>query len=76
MQPAKCLRFSHVLGMRTMLLGSDKLLVNIEVHLKDGLNTDQVEVAVEKVKESIEATANGEGLTVHVEPDAYHDVHV
>lgn len=65
----------HVLGMRTMLLGSDKLLVNIEVHLKDGLTTDQVEDAVERVKTSIEASAQGEGLQVHVEPDAYHDVH-
>lgn len=65
----------HVLGMRTMLLGSDKLLVNIEVHLKDGLNTDQVEETIEKVKTAIEDSASAEGLNVHVEPDAYHDVH-
>lgn len=63
----------HVLGMRTMMLGSDKLLVNIEVHLKDGMNTDQVEAAVERVKEAIEGAA--EGLQVHVEPDPYTDVH-
>jgi cation diffusion facilitator family transporter len=63
----------HVLGMRTMMLGSDKLLVNIEVHLRDGLNTDQVEATVEKVKNVIEEAADG--LQVHVEPDAYTDVH-
>ncbi|HSX32624.1 MAG TPA: cation diffusion facilitator family transporter [Candidatus Saccharimonadales bacterium] len=65
----------HVLGMRTMMLGSDKLLVNIEVHLKDGLTTDQVEDAVERIKHEIDHSASADGLTVHVEPDAYHDVH-
>lgn len=63
----------HVLGMRTMMLGSDKLLVNIEVHLRDGLTTDQVEEAVEKIKVATEGAA--EGLQVHVEPDDYTDVH-
>ncbi len=63
----------HVLGLRTMVLSSDKLLVDIDVHLRDRLSTDQVETAVEKIKEAIEAT--GEGMKVHVEPDAYVDVH-
>jgi len=63
----------HVLGLRTMVLSSDKLMVDIDVHLRDGLSTDQVEAAVERVKAAIEAT--GEGMRVHVEPDAYVDVH-
>ncbi len=63
----------HVLGLRTMVLSSDKLMVDIDVHFRDGLSTDQVEAAVERVKEAIEAT--GEGMRVHVEPDAYVDVH-
>lgn len=58
----------HVIGMQTTMVGSDKLLANIDVHLKDGLNTDQVEQVVEKVKEATERT--NEGVVVHVEPDA------
>lgn len=57
----------HIVGMRTMLLGSDKLLVNIDVHLKDGLTTDKIEFVVEKIRDAAEST--GEGFTVHVEPD-------
>ncbi|HSX17294.1 MAG TPA: cation diffusion facilitator family transporter [Patescibacteria group bacterium] len=60
----------HIVGMRTMLLGSDKLLVNIDVHLRDGLTTDQIEAVVEKVRTTAQDT--GEGYTVHVEPDPEH----
>jgi cation diffusion facilitator family transporter len=63
----------HVIGMQTTMVGSDKMLANIDVHLKDGLNTDQVERVVEKVKEATEKT--GEGLQVHVEPDAIDEAH-
>lgn len=62
----------HVVGMRTMMLGSDKLLVNIDVHLRDGLTTDQVEAVVEKIKEAAEQT--GDDFSVHVEPDPEHHV--
>jgi len=62
----------HVVGMQTTMVGSDKVLANIDVHLKDGLNTDQVEEVVEKVKE---ATEQVEGVQVHVEPDAMEDAH-
>ena len=65
----------HVLGMRTMMLSSDKLLVNIEVHLRDRLTTDQIEDVVERVKKSIEASGEAEGLRIHVEPDAFEEVH-
>jgi divalent metal cation (Fe/Co/Zn/Cd) transporter len=60
----------HIVGMRTMMLGSDKLLVNIDVHLRDGLSTDQIEEVVEHIREAAENT--GEGFTVHVEPDPEH----
>jgi len=63
----------HVIGMQTTMVGSDKLLANIDVHLKDGLNTDQVEAVVEKVKEATEHTEAG--LQVHVEPDAIDETH-
>jgi divalent metal cation (Fe/Co/Zn/Cd) transporter len=59
----------HILAMRTLMVGSDKLLVNIDVHFKDGLKTDEVEKAVAKVKTAVEACGDKEGLRVHVEPD-------
>lgn len=65
----------HILGMRTIMIGSDKILVNVEVHLRDGMTTDQVEAAVAKVRTAMEKAGEGEGLKVHVEPDAYEDVH-
>jgi len=61
----------HVIGMQTTMVGSDKMLANIDVHLKDGLNTDQVEKVVEEVKEATEQV--NEGLQVHVEPDDVKD---
>jgi cation diffusion facilitator family transporter len=39
-----------VLDLRTMYLGSAKLLVIIEVHVTDDLNTDQIEKIVDNVK--------------------------
>ena len=43
-----------VLDLRTMYLGSDKLLVIIEVHVHDGLETDQIEQIVDNVKEVVQ----------------------
>ncbi|HUC89649.1 MAG TPA: cation diffusion facilitator family transporter [Patescibacteria group bacterium] len=63
----------HILGMRTMMVGSDRLLVNVDVHLKDGLSTDQVEYAVAKIKETMEKTDENNNLRIHVEPDALDD---
>ncbi|HSW98242.1 MAG TPA: cation diffusion facilitator family transporter [Candidatus Saccharimonadales bacterium] len=63
----------HVIGMQTTMVGSDKLLANIDVHLKDGLNTDQVENVVERVKEATQQV--DEGVQVHVEPDAVENAH-
>lgn len=40
----------EVLDFRTMYLGSAKLLVILEVHVKDGLQTDEIEVITDKVK--------------------------
>lgn len=39
-----------VLDLRTMYLGSAKMLVIIEVHVQDGLDTDKIEAVVDKVK--------------------------
>jgi len=39
-----------VLDLRTMYLGSAKLLVIIEVHVQDGLDTDQIELIIDNIK--------------------------
>jgi cation diffusion facilitator family transporter len=39
-----------VLDLRTMYLGSARLLVIIEVHVQDGLDTDQIEKIVDNIK--------------------------
>lgn len=42
-----------VLDLRTMYLGSERLLVILEVHVKDGLETDHIEGVVDKVKDVV-----------------------
>jgi cation diffusion facilitator family transporter len=43
----------EVLDLRTMQIGSDKLLVNIDVHMQDGLTTDELEALIDKIKKRI-----------------------
>ncbi|WP_120005010.1 cation diffusion facilitator family transporter [Nesterenkonia muleiensis] len=42
-----------VLDLRTMYLGSDKLLVILEVHLEDGLDTDTIEELIDTIKRTV-----------------------
>jgi cation diffusion facilitator family transporter len=44
----------EVVDLRTMQIGPDRLLVNIEVHIKDGLETDDLEALIDKIKERIQ----------------------
>lgn len=43
----------EILDLRTMYLGSDRLLVNMEVHMKDKLTTDELENLIDKIKERV-----------------------
>lgn len=54
--------------LRTMIIGSDKYLVNIDVHLKDGLDTDQIEQVVDEIKANIKAAQPG-AYHVQIEPE-------
>jgi cation diffusion facilitator family transporter len=58
----------NVLDLRTMMMGTNSILINIEVHLKDGLSTDQVEKAVDKVRENIQKKIPGR-THISVEPE-------
>jgi cation diffusion facilitator family transporter len=42
-----------VLDLRTMQVGTDKLLVNMEVHMANELTTDQLELLIDKIKKNI-----------------------
>ena len=43
----------EILDLRTMQIGSDKLLVNMEVHMEDELTTDELEALIDKIKTRI-----------------------
>jgi cation diffusion facilitator family transporter len=47
---------NDVLDLRTMYLGSNKLLVIIEVHVQDDLNTDEIEKVTDRVKQLVHDT--------------------
>jgi cation diffusion facilitator family transporter len=59
----------RVLGLRTMLLGSDDVLINLEVHFEDGLTTDQVEQAIDDVQERVKAAIPAK-VHILVEPES------
>jgi cation diffusion facilitator family transporter len=53
-----------ILDLRTMYLGSAKLLVVLEVHLSDGFDTDTVELITDRVKAAV---LKAEPLVHHVQ---------
>jgi cation diffusion facilitator family transporter len=44
----------EILDLRTMQIGPDKLLVNIDVHMQDQLTTDDLEALIDKIKKRIQ----------------------
>ncbi len=44
----------NILDLRTMYIGPERLLVNLEVHLQDNLNTDEIEKLTDRIKEVIQ----------------------
>lgn len=57
-----------VLDLRTMILGATSTLVNLEVHLDDGLTTDEIEQVIDKVKREVGRVVPGY-THVQVEPE-------
>jgi cation diffusion facilitator family transporter len=48
-----------VLDLRTMYLGSGKLLIIIEVHLKDSLTTESIEKTIDIIKQNVNQSIPG-----------------
>lgn len=46
-------KVNKVLDLRTIYIGSEKLLINMEVHLQDRMETDEIEKLIDKIKEDI-----------------------
>jgi len=44
----------EIVDLRTMQIGPDKLLVNIDVNMKDQLTTDDLEALIDKIKKRIQ----------------------
>ena len=58
----------RVMDLKTMLMGPDEMLVNIEVNLVDGLNTDTIELLLDEIRLRIEkAVPEARHIQVEVE---------
>lgn len=55
---------NEVLDLRTMYLGSSKLLVILEVHIADGFDTDRIELITDRVKAAVH---KAEPLVHHIQ---------
>jgi divalent metal cation (Fe/Co/Zn/Cd) transporter len=42
-----------IVDLRTLILGSNKILINIEINVQDDLTTDELEVLIDKIEEKI-----------------------
>ncbi|MCI4317381.1 MAG: hypothetical protein L3J96_02490, partial [Thermoplasmata archaeon] len=49
-------RVRKVRGFQSMMLGPDDTLVVLQVNFQDGLNTDQIEAAIDQVSLAIKQT--------------------
>jgi cation diffusion facilitator family transporter len=63
-----------VLELRTMMLGTNTLLINIKVHIRDNLSTDQVEEVIDDIKESIQRKIPGR-THINIEPESPPNEH-
>jgi cation diffusion facilitator family transporter len=43
----------EVLDLKAVIIGPERVLVNVEVHVKDGLNTNEIERLMDKIREAV-----------------------
>lgn len=61
-------RVRKVLDLRTMMLGSDNLLINLELHFEDNMVTDEIESTIDTVKRKVDRVVPGRTY-IQVEPE-------
>jgi len=52
-------KVEEVLDLKTMIIGNEKILINLELNLNDELTTNQLEKIMDEIKESIQKTIPG-----------------
>jgi cation diffusion facilitator family transporter len=55
-----------VLDLKTIYLGTEKLLVNLEVHLTDRLTTDEIELLIDRIERKIKSKVP-EAVSIQIE---------
>jgi divalent metal cation (Fe/Co/Zn/Cd) transporter len=55
-----------------MMMGTNNILINLKIHLKDDLSTDQVEKVIDRTKESIQKKIPGR-THINIEPETPPD---
>lgn len=61
---------TEVLDLRTIMIGSEKILINIEVHLRHNLSTQQIENIIDAIKASI---TDHVPQTTHIQVEIEHN---
>jgi cation diffusion facilitator family transporter len=63
-----------VLDLRTMMMGTNNVLINLKVHINDGLSTDEVEITIDGIKENIQKKIPGR-THINIEPETPPEEH-
>lgn len=56
----------EVLELKTLLIGPEKILVNMEIHLADKLTTNEIEKLIDKIENEIRSCVP-EAVSIHIE---------
>ena len=58
----------EILELKTMQIGPEKLLVNLDIHIKDGMSTTEIEVLIDTIEEKIsKVTPSAHHIQVELE---------
>ncbi len=58
----------HVIRVRTMILGNENILANLDVNFKDNLRTDDIEQTIIHMKSAIQKSFPEQTIQVNIDP--------